>query len=69
MFIKKARSCAFFTNMAASIMFGLALATMLTLIAAPAVYALLFRMRQPAAAQWRMEDCHDPPLEIRSLLD
>lgn len=40
----------FFKSMAVTIMFGLAFATLLTLIVVPLLYATLFRIREPAAA-------------------
>ena len=40
----------FFRSMAVTIMFGLAFATLLTLVVVPLLYAALFRIREPAAS-------------------
>ncbi|WP_405233050.1 efflux RND transporter permease subunit [Lentisalinibacter salinarum] len=40
----------FFKSMAVTIMFGLAFATLLTLVVVPLLYAVLFRIREPSAA-------------------
>jgi multidrug efflux pump subunit AcrB len=39
----------FFKSMAVTIMFGLAFATLLTLVVVPLLYAALFRIHEPAA--------------------
>lgn len=41
----------FFKSMAVTIMFGLTFATLLTLVVVPLLYAVLFRLREPAAVQ------------------
>jgi multidrug efflux pump subunit AcrB len=40
----------FFRSMAVTIMFGLAFATLLTLVVVPLLYAALFRIHEPAAS-------------------
>jgi multidrug efflux pump subunit AcrB len=48
-------SDAFFRGMAVTIMGGLAFATVLTLIAAPVLYALFFRVRPPKKDKTKAE--------------
>ena len=52
-------SDAFFRGMAVTIMGGLAFATVLTLIAAPVLYALFFRVRPPKKEGEKAEPATD----------
>jgi multidrug efflux pump subunit AcrB len=46
---------AFFISMAVTIMFGLLVATVLTLVVVPVLYAMLFRIPSPAKARRKVE--------------
>ncbi|MTI45617.1 multidrug efflux pump subunit AcrB [Roseibium hamelinense] len=56
-------SDAFFRGMAVTIMGGLAFATVLTLIAAPVLYALFFRVRPPKREKGNTAETGQPPAD------